>query len=197
MTGIPWAVERRPDTGVTNATLGLWLFLAAEVMFFGSLVSAYALLRSGADGWPVQREVVRLPLGILDTLLLLGATAATLRASRALHTGATASYRGWTGAALALGAAFLGASALEWAGLVARGQVPSASLFAGLFFTLTASHAVHLLGALAVSGYLLGPGAGLARLEPARYAHRVAVTAVYWQFVTAVWLVLVVLLYLL
>ena len=47
---IPYTIERRADTGVTNVTLGIWLFLASEVMLFGALFSAYALLRVvGAD----------------------------------------------------------------------------------------------------------------------------------------------------
>ena len=47
----------RPDTGLTNPKLGIWLFLASEVMLFGSLFSAYALLRMGATSWP--RPVAR------------------------------------------------------------------------------------------------------------------------------------------
>ena len=45
---IPYNVEPRPDTGVYNAKLGIWLFLASEVMFFGALFSSYILLRTGA-----------------------------------------------------------------------------------------------------------------------------------------------------
>ncbi len=45
---IPYASEPRPDTGVTSTSLGMWLFLASETMLFGSLFSAYALLRTGA-----------------------------------------------------------------------------------------------------------------------------------------------------
>ena len=49
---IPYTVERRVDTGVTNVTMGVWLFLASEVMLFGALFSAYALLRVSAAAWP-------------------------------------------------------------------------------------------------------------------------------------------------
>ena len=48
---IPYTVDERPDTGVYNAKLGVWLFLASEVMLFGGLFSAYVFLRLGApDG---------------------------------------------------------------------------------------------------------------------------------------------------
>ena len=45
---IPYTVEERPDTGLYNAKIGIWLFLASEVMLFGALFSTYILLRTGA-----------------------------------------------------------------------------------------------------------------------------------------------------
>ena len=45
---IPYTVEARPDTGLTNGKLGIWLFLASEVMLFGALFSTYIILRTGA-----------------------------------------------------------------------------------------------------------------------------------------------------
>ena len=49
---IPYMVEIRPDTGVNNAKLGIWLFLASEVMLFGALFASYIMLRVGATAWP-------------------------------------------------------------------------------------------------------------------------------------------------
>ena len=49
---IPYNVELRKDTGLYNAKLGIWIFLASEVMLFGALFSAYILLRTGAPIWP-------------------------------------------------------------------------------------------------------------------------------------------------
>jgi len=46
---IPYTSHARPDTGLFNAKLGIWLFLASEVMLFGALFSSYILLRVGAD----------------------------------------------------------------------------------------------------------------------------------------------------
>ena len=77
---IPYTVERRPDTGVTNVTLGIWLFLASEVMLYGALFSAYALLRTAAPGWPSGRGVLNLTLGALSTVALAGAVGSTLLA---------------------------------------------------------------------------------------------------------------------
>ena len=45
---IPYTVEERPDTGLANGKLGIWLFLASEVMLFGALFSTYIILRIGS-----------------------------------------------------------------------------------------------------------------------------------------------------
>jgi cytochrome c oxidase subunit III len=71
MMDIPYTVERRPDTGINNVLLGTWLFLASEVMLFGGLFSAYVLLRAGATAWPEGSSVSSVPLGALNTLVLL------------------------------------------------------------------------------------------------------------------------------
>jgi cytochrome c oxidase subunit 3 len=68
---IPYTVENRPDTGIYNAKLGIWLFLASEVMLFGGLFSAYVLLRVGAEPgmWPHGWLNVLLALSAITTLL--------------------------------------------------------------------------------------------------------------------------------
>ena len=52
---IPYTVEERPDTGLTNGKLGIWLFLASEVMLFGALFSTYIILRIGRAGVAARR----------------------------------------------------------------------------------------------------------------------------------------------
>jgi cytochrome c oxidase subunit 3 len=68
---IPYTVAPRQDTGLYNAKVGIWLFLASEVMLFGALFSAYILLRVGADdvAWP--HRLLNVPLGTLNTLVLI------------------------------------------------------------------------------------------------------------------------------
>jgi len=77
---IPYTIETRPDTGVYNAKLGIWLFLASELMLFGALFSAYILLRVGAEPgmWPHGWLDVR--LGAINTLLLALSAITTLLA---------------------------------------------------------------------------------------------------------------------
>ena len=59
----------RPDTGLTNGKLGIWLFLASEVMLFGALFSTYILLRVGAVEWP--HGELNVWLGAINTVILI------------------------------------------------------------------------------------------------------------------------------
>jgi cytochrome c oxidase subunit III len=81
---IPYTVQSRTDTGLYNAKVGIWLFLASEVMLFGALFSAYILLRVGApEGlWP-QGWLHVVP-GTLNTLVLISSSITTVMAWAAL-----------------------------------------------------------------------------------------------------------------
>ena len=74
MDALPYTTTVRPDTGLTSPKLGIWLFLASEVMLFGSLFSAYALLRTGAPSWPDQSAVLNVPLATLNTVILISSS---------------------------------------------------------------------------------------------------------------------------
>ena len=76
----PYVVAPRRDTGLYNAKLGIWLFLASEVMLFGALFSAYVLLRVGAapDLWP--HGWLNIPIGTANTLVLITSSITTVMA---------------------------------------------------------------------------------------------------------------------
>ena len=84
---IPYTVEHRPDTGIYNAKLGIWLFLASEVMLFGGLFSAYILLRVGADEGMWPHGWLNVTLGTVNTLLLALSAITTLLAWAAFKFG--------------------------------------------------------------------------------------------------------------
>jgi cytochrome c oxidase subunit 3 len=81
---IPYEVSARPDTGLYNAKLGMWLFLASEVMLFGGLFSAYIFLRLGADPgyWP--HGLLNVPIGTLNTTILVASSITVVIAWAAL-----------------------------------------------------------------------------------------------------------------
>lgn len=90
---IPYTVHPRADTGLYNAKVGIWLFLASEVMLFGALFSSYILLRVGApDGtWP--HSVLNIPLGTLNTIVLITSSITVVLAWASLKLNNFARYR--------------------------------------------------------------------------------------------------------
>ena len=141
---IPYTASVRPDTGVTNQKLGMWLFLASEVMLFGSLFSSYALLRSGATSWPDQSSIVNVPLATVNTVILIASSVAILRSAAALRGGNVARFRALMAATAALGIVFLAIKSVEYRGEFAEGLRPSMNNFIGLYFVVTFLHALHV-----------------------------------------------------
>jgi heme/copper-type cytochrome/quinol oxidase subunit 3 len=186
---IPYTVERRADTGVTNVTMGIWLFLASEVMLFGALFSAYALLRVAAPAWPSGRDVLSLPLGAINTVLLALMTAAAWRAARA--SGAPALRLLAVSSSFALG--FLAVKGVEYAGEIAAGFTPSVNTFVAMYYVLTGLHALHVVCGLVANVWIL---AAARRAGEPMTAGRLRATALYWMFVDVVWFVIFGLIYL-
>ena len=84
---IPYIAKPRPDTGLTNVKLGIWLFLASEVMLFGGLFSTYILLRVGATDWPVGSTLLNVPIGTFNTAVLIGSSVTMVMAHASLKLG--------------------------------------------------------------------------------------------------------------
>lgn len=113
---IPYTTKPRPDTGLYNAKLGLWLFLASEVMLFGGLFSAYIYLRVGApaETWP--KGWLSVPLGTINTVILALSAITTLLAWAALKTNQFARYKLMGALTIVLAVAFLGIKSYEYYG---------------------------------------------------------------------------------
>ena len=194
---IPYASEPRPDTGVTNASLGMWLFIASEVMLFGSLFSSYALLRIGAAAWPDQGSTLNVPIAAANTVLLVLSSIAILRAASSAGGGSYATFRRLLGTAFGLGSMFLVVKAIEYRNELADGLLPSTSNFLGLYFTMTGLHALHVIGGLLVIGHLWISGEQMWRTARPRFLSRVRTAALYWNFIDVIWIAMFVVLYLL
>src|SRR3954465_8803777 len=192
MTAIPYTVERRPDTGVNNVTLGVWLFVASEAMLFCGLFSAYFLLRAGAItwGWSPHKDLAQ-----LNTAVLLAATAAFTLAVRAARRRTLSMYRVWLGVSIALALAFLGVKSYEYADDFALALYPRVSTRIALYYLLTGVHALHVAGGISVDAWLLATGRRRWEQDSAAVVNRVEATALYWLFVDIIWLCLLVLLY--
>ena len=77
---IPYVVHARPDTGLYNAKVGIWLFLASEVMLFGGLFSAYVILRIGAGVGTWPHGLLNIPIGMTNTFVLILSSVTVLMA---------------------------------------------------------------------------------------------------------------------
>jgi heme/copper-type cytochrome/quinol oxidase subunit 3 len=195
MTAVPYTVERRPDTGVNNVTMGIWLFLASETMLFGGLFSSYVLLRAGDPQWGRHAEALHTSWGLANTVLTIAAAAALSGASRAFRNGRAATGR-WLlhGSALSA-AAFVVVKSIEYSAIAGDGLGPAHSTFLAVYCLLTGVHLAHVAGGLAVTLHLATTGFRMSRTEPARFSNRVTASALYWYFVDAVWITIFVALY--
>src|SRR6185436_9212737 len=112
---IPYTAKARPDTGLYNAKLGIWLFLASEVMLFGALFSSYILLRVGADpgAWP--HGLLNIPIGTFNTVVLISSSVTVVLGWAALQLGDFKRYRIYQGITVLCALGFLGIKSFEYA----------------------------------------------------------------------------------
>ena len=104
---IPYTVKPRPDTGLYNAKLGIWLFLASEVMLFGALFSSYVLLRVGAEPGTWSMGLMDLFVGAGNTMVLIASSMFVVLAWAELKQGNLAGYKKWKWATIACAVLFL------------------------------------------------------------------------------------------
>jgi cytochrome c oxidase subunit 3 len=286
---IPYAVQSRDDTGLFNAKVGIWLFLASEVMLFGALFSSYVLLRVGAGPGTWPHGLLNIPIGTFNTAVLITSSVTVVMAWASLKLNQFKRFRFFQSITVLCALGFLGIKTFEYrekfghyevwlhtpitikhgdketqtqrllghievrgehplfwrhttlaekkiesiklepdpfhytmkaremhaAMKAARGHpheaieiptsnikrlsafVPAHSTYFAIYFTLTALHALHVLGGALVIGYLVGPGAKLWFTEPERFTNRIEVSGLFWHFVDLVWIFLFPVLYLL
>jgi cytochrome c oxidase subunit 3 len=272
---IPYTVKPRPDTGLFNAKVGIWLFLASEVMLFGGLFSSYIFLRVAADNAAWPHGLLNIPIGTFNTAVLITSSVTVVLSWAALKLGNFRKFRMYQAVTILCAMGFLGIKSFEYkdkfthyevwkkdgtrvtghiegspwfwdtqtlqqkglqeltfhpdakhyaapkiahAGAAGGGEhngtheaikipvseirrlsafVPGHSTFFGIYFTLTALHALHVLGGAIVIAFLWGPGAKMWRTEPERFTNRIEVSGLFWHFVDLVWIFLFPVLYLL
>ncbi len=199
MMDIPYTTKLRPDTGLYNAKLGIWLFLASEVMLFGALFSSYVLLRTGAPPgtWHHGREYLSVPLATLNTIVLIGSSVTMVMAWASLKLNDFKKYKMYMAMTFLAGVGFLIIKGIEYNAKFHHGYFPSKNTFLAIYFTLTGLHGLHVIGGMIVNGYFWGPGSKMWKTQPDRFANRIEVAGLYWHFVDLVWIFLFPVLYLL
>jgi heme/copper-type cytochrome/quinol oxidase subunit 3 len=205
---IPYRTEPHPLTGVTSGKLGIWLFLASEVMLFGALFSSYVLLRVGAlpGTWPSGVEAgLSVPIGTFNTLVLITSSITMVMSWASLKMGNPGAFKRYLGATIGLGTLFLVVKGFEYNAKFGHGIFPATgwpeasdpSTFFALYFTFTGLHALHVFLGILANLWLLIWGIRLYKTEPERFAGRIEIAGLYWHFVDLVWIFLFPTLYLL
>lgn len=194
---IPYTVEERPDTGLFNAKLGIWLFLASEVMLFGGLFSSYILLRVGSQNWPEGASILSVPIATFNTMVLITSSVTMVMAWASLKMKNLSRYKLYLGLTILLALIFLVVKGFEYHAKFQHHLYPSTSTFLAIYFTLTGLHGLHVVGGIVVNSYLWGPGTRMWVEDPERFTNRIEIAGLYWHFVDLVWIFLFPVLYLL
>ncbi|MBT3300646.1 MAG: heme-copper oxidase subunit III [Candidatus Marinimicrobia bacterium] len=196
---IPYNVEERPDTGMYNAKLGIWLFLASEVMLFGGLFSAYVFLRMGdiTGTFATGSSELNVPMATFNTLVLISSSVTMIMSWVSLKLGENKKFKTYLGSTILLAGVFLVVKYFEYSAKFHHGIYPDTSTFFSIYFTLTGLHMVHILGGMVVLFYFLVPGSKMMKTEPERFTNRIETVGLYWHFVDLVWIFLFPILYLL
>ena len=190
-----------------SATVGMWIFLATEVMFFGGMFLGYAVYRSSYPmvfGASSQR--LDIVLGTLNTALLLTSSLTMAMAVHAAHSGKRRRLVGFLFATIVLGAGFLGIKFYEYFQKFEEHLVPGkgfvfegadsrhAQLFFSFYFAMTGMHALHMVIGIVMMGVLIV--FAMRGKFTAEYYNPVEMAGLYWHFVDIVWVFLFPLLYL-
>ncbi len=174
-----------PGAYVTGMVLGL----AAILMFFLALTSAFVVRKGLSNDWaPVSLP----PVLWLNTILLAVSSFSLERARRALRREAGTEFHRWWALTCALGVAFLAGQVVAWQQLAAAGVYLSTNPSSAFFYVLTSAHGLHLLGGVLALLYV-----GFRSAEAGARLERptaVRVAGIYWHFMGALWVYLFLLL---
>jgi cytochrome c oxidase subunit 3 len=190
------------------SSLGMWLFLATEVMFFGGLFAAYVVFRNFyLPAFEAGSRLLDVRIGALNTALLLCSSLTMALAVRAAELGKKRALTTFLLLTLLMGFAFVAIKVgLEWRHDYLEGLAPGVhwtfhgpdsrhlQLFFCFYFFFTGIHALHMVigvGLLTVLIMMAGRG----RFSPQRY-NPVEMVGLYWHFVDIIWIFLFPLLYL-
>ncbi|MFQ5802542.1 MAG: heme-copper oxidase subunit III [Candidatus Methylomirabilales bacterium] len=191
------AIETRTETltgvGIPSGRLGVWWFLASEIILFGGLIGTFVLFRHGNPEWDAAAEHLSVAIGTINTFVLLTSSLTIVMAFAAVDRGDLRRMRTWLSLTILLGLVFLGIKAFEWSSEIGAGFIPSAGEFWSFYYAMTGLHALHVMAGIVINSILL-VSALRGRLRS--HENRIELAGLYWHFVDIVWIFLFPLLYL-
>jgi cytochrome c oxidase subunit 3 len=190
------------------ASLGMWLFIAQEIMFFGGLFLAYTVYRALYSGaFAEASSHLDWALGAFNTVVLIGSSLTMAMAVHAAAVGHRKAIAWWLIATIALGMVFLGVKVVEYHEKFEHHLVPGphfqyegpdapqAQIFFSLYFAMTGLHALHMIIGIPILAFIAWRG--WHGVYGSEYHTPVELTGLYWHFVDIIWIFLFPLLYLL
>jgi cytochrome c oxidase subunit 3 len=180
--------------------MGMYIFLASEVMFFGSLFAMYFYLVGSHPTWPPTPPSARpeyyvnwFPIPFFNTIILLSSGVTAHFALEGLSHDNRRQFFMLQIATIVLGFAFEAGQLIEFISAFGRGLNLTANTFASAFFTMTGFHGAHVLGGLILLILILYRAAR-GQFDSRNHVGPAAVT-LYWHFVDVVWVFLFGILY--
>jgi cytochrome c oxidase subunit 3 len=189
------------------ATLGMWVFLVTEVLFFGGLFATYLIYRNWyGDAFAAASHELDVTLGTINTVVLITSSLTMALAVHAAQLGQRKLLMMFLVATMLLGAVFLGIKSVEYYHKFVEHHVPGpgfqfekehfrhAQIFFSLYFMMTGLHALHMIIGLGIMTVMLWwAWRGYVSAE---YYSPIEISGLYWHFVDIVWIFLFPLLYL-
>ena len=177
------------DHGSSHASpvlLGFWIYLMSDALIFAALFATYGVLSTSYAGGPAPRDIFELELVALNTAILLVSSITYGFAMLAMEQGRAKTVQLWLGITALLGISFVSIELYEFAVLIGEGATPQRSGFLSAFFTLVATHGLHVtVGILWI---------GLLMIQVGKYGlnvvnrRRLLCLSMFWHFLDVVWI---------
>jgi heme/copper-type cytochrome/quinol oxidase subunit 3 len=187
-------VGHTTTTGLDNRKMLMWVFLASDCLFFGSLIATYMVMRSQSVVGPYPGDIFDIPYTSVSAFVLLMSSLTMVLSLSALQRGNHKATRIWLLATAVLGSIFLGGQYYEFTVFVAEGLTLDQNIFGTTFFVLTGFHGTHV--AIGVMMLLSMYGASAMGKLPASSSLNLELVGLYWHFVDIVWIVIFTIVYL-
>ncbi|MBB4857564.1 cytochrome o ubiquinol oxidase subunit 3 [Novosphingobium chloroacetimidivorans] len=170
----------------SSTMLGFWIYLMSDALIFASLFATYGVLSTAYAGGPTPREIFELPLVAVNTAILLISSITYGFAMIAMQEGKLGGTRAWLALTGLLGIAFVGVELYEFSNLIAEGATPQRSAFLSAFFTLVATHGLHVtFGIIWLVVMLVQLGQRGLHPENQR---RLMCLSMFWHFLDVIWI---------
>jgi heme/copper-type cytochrome/quinol oxidase subunit 3 len=182
------------STGLSNAKLGMWAFLASECLLFGALISTFLLYRGRDVQGLKPQDVYDIPFTSVSSFVLLMSSLTMVLALAAIQRGDHPKLRVWLMATALLGMVFISGQVYEFTVFVKEGLSIKTNVIASSFFTLTGFHGVHVTGGILMLLSLFGMS--LDGRLPTEKSEAVELVGLYWHFVDIVWIAIFTIVYL-